>query len=349
MVSRKVYALYLLLCLGFLVHAGCEKTTDNKEQSKTFEIDKEYHRGPLTVHVRADKAAITIADTFLLELQAGIEPGFEVEMPQVGEKLENFGIVDWDNLGNKLGENNNIITTYRYKLEPFLSGTYALPAFTFEFYDVNSPQNNKYELTTGPVEIEVASLLGEQKAQLKIAALEGVVNMPAEPFRLWVWLLSAAAVCGGIIFWFKKRARRAKELVRIFKPAHQIAYERLGALEKEGLLEAGKIKEFYERISDVLRHYIEHRFNLRAPERTTEEFLEESRSANVFTQRDQQQLGEFLRHCDLVKFAKYEPTAEQIQQTLRLVKDFIETTKSDEKKIDVTGIESEQLIETVGA
>ena len=37
----------------------------------------------------------------------------------------------------------------------------------------------------------------------------------------------------------------------------------------------GRIKEFYERISNILRHYIEHRFDLHAPERTTEEFLYE--------------------------------------------------------------------------
>ena len=55
---------------------------------------------------------------------------------------------------------------------------------------------------------------------------------------------------------------------------------------------------------------------------------------------EQEQLGEFLRHCDLVKFAKYNPTAEQIQKTFDSVKNFIEITKSDEKKIDVTETEA---------
>ena len=114
-------------------------------------------------------------------------------------------------------------------------------------------------------------------------------------------------------------------------------------------MKAGRIKEFYEQISDILRHYIEHRFNLRAPERTTEEFLAELTSADVLSKQDQERLGEFLQHCDLVKFAKYNPTTEQIQKTFDLVKDFIETTKSDEKRIDVTEIDSdsEQVIDVV--
>jgi len=346
----KFFISYMLFCCGLLfVCAGCGKTTEHKGQTKKFEIDKDYQRGPLTVHVRVDKAKVTIADTVLLELQAIVEPGFKVKMPNVGKKLENFGIVDWDNLGDKLDENNNVLSTYRYKLEPFLSGSYSLPAFTFEFYDVNSPKANKHELTTEPIDIEVASLLGKRRAELKIANIEGVVNMPAEPSYWWLWVLSIAGFISVVIFWHNRRRKQAVEQVRAFKSAHEIAYERLRALVEQDLVKAGKIKEFYERISDILRHYIEHRFELRAPKRTTEEFLAELISANVLAQPDQDRLAKFLQHCDLVKFAKYNPTTEQIQKTFDLVKDFIETTKSDEKKIDVTEIDSEQVIDVVSA
>jgi hypothetical protein len=329
--------------------SGCDKSISVKSDEKEFEIDKDYQQGPLTVHVRVDKVKVTIAETILLELEATVEPGFEVKMPKVGEELESFGIIDWYNLGNKLDENNNVVSTYRYKLEPFLSGTHALPAFTFEFYDVNSPEDNRYELTTEPIDIEVASLLGEQRSELKIAGIEGIVEMPAEPSYRWIWILSIAAVVAVVVIWLSRRRRKAEELVRFFKPAHEIAYDRLRALVKQDLVKAGKIKEFYECISDILRHYIEHRFELRAPERTTEEFLAELTSANVLGKTDQQRLREFLQHCDLVKFARYSPTTEQIQKTFDLVKDFIETTKSDEKKIDVTEMESKQVTGAVSA
>ncbi len=160
-----------------MIFTGCEKSTDGKKETK-FEIDKDYQQGPLTVHVRVDKAKMTIADTFLLELETAIEPNYAVQMPKVDTVLENFGIVDWENPGNKLDENNKVVSGYRYKLEPFLSGTFQIPAFKFEFYDVNSPDDKRYEITTEPIGIEVTSLLGEQRAELKIGDIEGVIEMP---------------------------------------------------------------------------------------------------------------------------------------------------------------------------
>jgi len=344
--AKKCVVLFLLLGYSlFFICAGCEKSRETEEDAG-FEIDKLYERGPLTAHVRLDKSKMTIAETVLLELETAIEPGYEVGMPKVDTVLENFGIVDLDDLGDKLDENNNVVSTYRYRLEPFLSGTYAIPAFTFEFSDANGIKEKKYELTTEPIDIEVASLLGEQRSELVIADIEDVIEMPQEASYWWVWVIGSASIITVVGAWLYLRRKRYTRLIRIFKPAHEIAYERLRVLVKDDLIQAGKIKKFYERISNILRHYIEHRFDLRAPERTTEEFLVELQWTDVLSTPDKDNLGEFLRHCDLVKFARYNPTNEQIQQTFNLVKDFIDATKSDERRIDVTdNVNAEESIE----
>ena len=340
-------ALSVLLCCGWLLFcAGCDRNAGSKAEASEFKIDKLYERGPLTVHVRLDKDKMTIAETVLLQLEATIEPEYEVQMPQVGTELENFGIVDWDNLDDRLDENNNVVSTYQYRLEPFLSGKYAIPAFTFEFRDANSLSEKKYELATEPIDIEVTSLLGDERENLVIADIENVVDMPKEASYRPLWVLGSAVIFAVALVWFYLRRKRIDELVRIFKPAHEIAYARLKALVKDDPVAAGQIMEFYERISDILRHYIEHRFDLRAPERTTEEFLAELAVTDVLYDSDKTKLEEFLTHCDLVKFAKHSPTKEQIQQTFDLVKEFIEKTKSDERKIDVTDrIESIEAVE----
>jgi hypothetical protein len=350
--TKNRIVLSVLLCSSLLLlSAGCEKSEDTNGQKGEFEIDKPYERGPLTVHVKIDKNKITIAETVLLELEAAIEPGYEVQMPKVDKVLESFGIVDWDNLGDRLDENNKVVSRYQYRLEPFLSGTYAIPAFTFEFYDANDAEEKKYELYTDPIDIEVASLLGEQRSELVIADIEDVVEMPQKAHLWWLWILSAVSIIAAIIgTWAYLRQKRIDKLVRIFKPAHEIAYARLRALVKDDLIKAGKVKEFYERVSNILRHYIEHRFDLRAPERTTEEFLIELQQTDVLPAPDKARLGEFLRHCDLVKFANMSPATEQIQRTFDLAKDFIDKTKSDERKIDVTDkVEAEEPIEVRSA
>ncbi len=331
-----IRTLRVLIVVSLLaIFAGCGKGPGKTVAKTEFEVDKVYERGPATVHVRLDKTKMTIADTVLLQFEATLQPGYEMQMPKVDQVLENFGIVDWDNLGGRLDDKNNIVTTHQYRLEPFLSGQYEIPAFTFTFHDVNDP-NSTHELASEPVAMEVTSLLGEQRAKLVIEDIEGVVEMPRPARWWWLWFLAlpgvGVATAGGILVW----ALRAKQLVRIFRPAHEVAYARLRVLVNEQLIEQGRIKEFYERISGILRYYIEDRFRLRAPERTTEEFLAELQHADVLSAPDKDALREFLTHCDLVKFARHDATTEQIQRTFDLVRDFIERTKSDAHQVDVT-------------
>jgi hypothetical protein len=346
--NRTSFVAYTIItCALTLFCHGCKKDDASGLARSEFKIDKLFERGPLTVHVRLDKEKITIAETVLLQFEAAVDPKYELQMPQVGAQLQNFGILDWDNLGDRLDENNNIVSTYQYRLEPFLSGNYQIPAFTFEFTDANSLAEKKYTLATEPIDIEVTSLLGEDRENLVIADIEDVVDMSKPPSYRPLWTFGGCAgIAAVLICWLYLRRRRVHELVRIFKSAHEIAYARLKALVKDDPVAAGKIKEFYERISDILRHYIEHRFDMRAPERTTEEFLAELAVDDVLGETDKKMLEEFLTHCDLVKFAKHDPTHEQIQRTFDLVRDFIEKTKSDEQKIDVT--DSVQSREPVG-
>ena len=113
----------------------------------------------------------------------------------------------------------------------------------------------------------------------------------------------------------------------------------------EKLVEEGRIREFYDKLSDCLRHYIEYRFKLRAPERTTEEFLLEVQGADVLIVERQEDLKKFLEHCDLVKFAKYQPDAEQINGALEMVKDFVDKTKDLQCQVDVTEEQAENAVE----
>ena len=324
-----------VICAIALCFAGCKKSGQSAQAKIKFEIDKPYSKGPLTVHIRVDKSKITIADTIWLELETAISPGYDVNMPKVDKVLESFGIVDWQGLGSRFDANNNVVSVYRYRLEPFLSGKFAIPAFTFEFHDVNGRENKTYQLETEPVDIEVTSLLGEQRGKLAIADIENVVDIPAK--TIFWWLLPSAVIVGVIVamlLYFREKKTRAT--IRIFKPPHEIAYARLQSLIQKDLVKAGKVKEFYEGVSDILRHYIEDRFEMKAPERTTEEFLFEIRDAGVLSDADRKALAEFLTHCDLVKFAKHSPTTEQIQHTFDLARNFIEQTKSEARQIDVT-------------
>ena len=94
---------------------------------------------------------------------------------------------------------------------------------------------------------------------------------------------------------------------------------------QEALALIGQPREFCILASDTVRWYLEERFDFRAPERTTEEFLYELQATSLLTPDQKQSLGEFLNRCDLVKFARYEPGESELRElhaaALRLVEE----------------------------
>jgi hypothetical protein len=141
----------------------------------------------------------------------------------------------------------------------------------------------------------------------------------------WAWLLwvaGAAAVLTLLYFaWRYAQKKRARLALAPVIPPHVRAKQRL----QEALALIGQPREFCILVSDTERWYLEERFDFRAPERTTEEFLHELQGTNLLTPAQKQSLAEFLQRCDLVKFARYEPREPELRDlhasALRLVEE----------------------------
>ncbi len=153
-----------------------------------------------------------------------------------------------------------------------------------------------------------------------IRGIKPPVDIP-DPW-LWLWVLLsglAAAIIVLVIVGLFKRKKAAAAAQVIVIPPHLRAKQRLA----EALRLIGDPNQFCTEVSQTLRLYLEERFTLRAPERTTEEFLIELRNSKHLTLDQKLSLGEFLQSCDLVKFARHEPTETTLRQlhdsALRLV------------------------------
>jgi len=142
----------------------------------------------------------------------------------------------------------------------------------------------------------------------------------------------------GIAYWLinkRKIGQKRQEQEFAKRTPHEVAYELLERLLKEDLISKGLVKEYYYRITNILRHYIEDRFGLLAPERTTDEFLIEMAHTNKLDDTHKELVREFLERCDMVKYAKYGPSVLEIKETYDAAKHFIEETKecAEEKEV----------------
>jgi hypothetical protein len=119
--------------------------------------------------------------------------------------------------------------------------------------------------------------------------------------ELWLMEMAGAAALAALAYAAWRWYRRVKSAP---KTASELA---LAQLEKAlHLMQPETAREFSIEVSEIVRTYIEARFNIRAKHQTTEEFLR-----GVFDPSDtllashQELLGDFLGHCDLAKFAKW--------------------------------------------
>jgi hypothetical protein len=121
----------------------------------------------------------------------------------------------------------------------------------------------------------------------------------------WLWwgLLAAALVVAAVLLWRWRKGRPAQVVLPPSIPAHVRAKQKLA----EALALIAHPKPFVVAVADTTRTYLEERFEFRAPERTTEEFLRELAGTKLLLPDQKESLAAFLASCDLVKFAKYEP------------------------------------------
>jgi len=125
----------------------------------------------------------------------------------------------------------------------------------------------------------------------------------------------------------KKMKEKEEDTVLKVRPPREVAYEALEALKAKNLPSQGKVKEFYYELSLIVRHYIEDRFNIKAPEMTTEEFLFALQESETLSGTHRNHLKEFLNLCDIVKFAKYGPTQKETDDSFNAAKRFVDETK----------------------
>jgi hypothetical protein len=183
------------------------------------------------------------------------------------------------------------------------------------------------EMLADAVKIEVLSSLDDKALEGDIKDIKGPVSQWDKTYIYIISaIITAIALILFIIILLQKR-RKTKEVVIPVVPAHEIAYEALKSLMRKDYLTTGKVQEHYFELSNIVRHYIENRFQLKAPEMTTEEFLLTLKESEVLDSGQKSLVKDFLSHCDMVKFAKYLPEKNEIDSSYTSAKNLVDQTK----------------------
>lgn len=346
MTRRALFSFALLLLLP---HCGDEEITPNATSVSTDEADAAIEAGelmervttsgPVSATVRVVPAAPRLGDAIVLELHVEAEADVDVELPDFGEALGRFQIVDFTP-SREPGPDGGVIASQRYTLLAPMSGRQRIPPLRVVFVDrrigalgqAQSDPDVEHELLTDEIAVEVASVLPDDADETLRPARGELPPLTASRARdPWVWVgvaLLFASVLSWVVVWVR-RARRA--ILR--RSAYDVAMGRLNSLRSKGLPTPEKTDSWYVEVSDIVRRYVEDRFGLRAPELTTEEFLHEARRSAGLSPEHRSLLSTFLEQCDRVKFAAYRPPGKESLNVLADAGRFVEETRlADEER-----------------
>ncbi len=142
--------------------------------------------------------------------------------------------------------------------------------------------------------------------ELELKDVRPPVDLPAD--YSFLFFLLGVMFLAGVFFlsrWLLSKLKAKNKTLAVEPTAWQKALELLGTLEKENLPGRGEVKEYFTRLSGIVRHYLEDRFSVAAPEMTTDEFLIYMKTLPVLNDSQKQFLKEFLTASDMVKFARH--------------------------------------------
>ena len=143
-------------------------------------------------------------------------------------------------------------------------------------------------------------------------------------------ILVLALIGLAVYFIMRKKKKGYFFTPKIVLPPHVVALQGLDKLKASKLWQKGQEKEYYTELTDILREYVDHRFNIDAPEMVSEDIIAAVHLATD-TKSATDGLAQILKLADLVKFAKYTPFADENDLSLVNAYLFVNQTKIEER------------------
>lgn len=279
----------------------------------------------ITVESTVDKQSITIGDRIKYTVKVTADPALIVDSLSVGTNLGMFEVKDYTPRTTATKDGMKV-STESFEITTFTTGDYQIPPITIKY---STATGDLKSVTTDAIPIKVNSLLTGEEGE-DIRPMRGPKDFEST-IPIWMIAAAVAIVVGLITFWYLYR-RASKPLDLGKEPVDdrlpwEIALEELNALKSSDLVAKGEYKLYYLRLSEIFRRYLERRYGIAALERTTDEIIAEFQGL-ALDKDEETIIRKFLEECDLVKFAKYDPTPEDINRHFDVARDFVMQTRS---------------------
>ncbi len=281
----------------------------------------------VTIDARLDTNQITIGDQLHLTFRVVKPANAEVIFPTLKDTLADgaIDILNVSPIDSSATTEGKTLLEQKYLITAFDSGLYYIRPFPFVLKTNNITDtifSRASYLDVHTVPIDSTGVLRD---------IKGIEKAPVSFGEIYPYLLLAIFAILAvwfIMYYFRKRKKQQPifRRERPPEPAHVIAIRELDKLKAEKLWQQQQLKQYYSRLTEIVRTYIERRFHIKAMEQTTDEILTDFRNEDIDTDINYDLLRSLLNLADLVKFAKQEPLPDENVQNIENAYTFVKNT-----------------------
>lgn len=313
-------AVFLLSITLSLAGCGQRATPAVSETTSTNPVVSLASSGPVSVQLSAMPPTVRLDRDILLTIQTQTPSNIQVKLPPIEDRLTGFTVAgSFDQ--PPVARNGNLVRERHVRLTPKASPRYRIAPMAIVWHDRTG---HEQWFPTRPLVLSSESLVKGDPGTSLAGARSPVHVYPGLGSVLrYTAIALALAALGVLVWWAARRIHREVQLRRM-SPRERALHELADLLARD-LVGKDRVKDFYFELTMIVRAYIERAHAIRAPEQTTEEFLEAASRDPRFSPAVVTRLRAFMQAADLVKYAAYRPDQPAIDQSLTTATTYIET------------------------
>lgn len=277
------------------------------------------------VEVSFNKDTALIGD-YLYLCMSGLYKGGEIFFPTLKDTIGNgFEVIEKGNeqIKDTLNQKKKSID---YTLIQFDASRYEFMPLPILYKNGAGKIDTVY---SNPFAIQIISIPVDTLKDIKPAKTYYIPPYQFKEFLpLVISIILFSLIIAAIIYWWMKYKKKTipQEPIKV-ESIYDNTLKQLNILKSQKLWTINQTKEHHLKLSELIRNYIEYRYGMLALESTTDELITAMKSEKSISMDILQVLNELLKHCDLVKFAKWKPTEEAVEENLSQAFQFMYMTK----------------------
>ncbi len=267
----------------------------------------------LKVNSSVDRREIRIGEPVTLQLSVSYPSGAPLQWFSIPDTFNTLEVVRREKI-DTISTSTGDVLKQKILITGFDSGRFVIPQFHLMIAGQDAATDS-FSITVNTVSLD----------GLDYKDVKDIVEADQANKNEYLWWIAGAVsmiLLFVLIYLMLRNRRKPQAQALISKDAYADAIAQLSQLKRESLIEKAEELQYYTRLADIFRRFLQGERGIRSMEKTSVEILSELQRMDL-DRETVTEIGIALRRCDFVKFAKYAPSGNEHAATITSIENTI--------------------------